>query len=381
MKASRHNIALDLIRAVSALAVFLGHLRALYFLEYGSLETKSVFALVVYFLSGFGHQAVIVFFVLSGYLIVGSILDARRREAWSLTDYTLRRMTRLWTVLLPALVFTWVWDFLGGHIFPTAPVYQGDYDSVVAEPPVSQLTVGTFVGNALFLNTILVPCLGSNGPLWSLANEFWYYTLFPIFYLGVCGDMSRSLRVLVVFAGLFLLWFVGLSISLYFALWLLGGSVWWLTHPAGSRKPFHSRPIQIGAVFLVAIVLGFIRVNILQGFLSDFVLAVAIGVLIGAYANFRAPRSIISSVTQWFADISFTMYVVHLPVAVFLAAWLVPQRVPFTTKNFAGFLALMAVMLMYITLMWLCFEKNTRRIFEASRKLFFLHEVSRAKPD
>ena len=34
--------------------------------------------------------------------------------------------------------------------------------------------------NAFFLQTIVGPTFGSNGPLWSLAYEWWYYVLFPL---------------------------------------------------------------------------------------------------------------------------------------------------------------------------------------------------------
>jgi hypothetical protein len=34
--------------------------------------------------------------------------------------------------------------------------------------------------NAFFLQTIAGPTFGSNGPLWSLAYEWWYYVLFPL---------------------------------------------------------------------------------------------------------------------------------------------------------------------------------------------------------
>jgi peptidoglycan/LPS O-acetylase OafA/YrhL len=41
-------------------------------------------------------------------------------------------------------------------------------------------TATTFVGNLAFLQTIAVPIFGTNGPMWSLANEFWYYLIFPL---------------------------------------------------------------------------------------------------------------------------------------------------------------------------------------------------------
>ena len=58
--------SLDLIRAIAAFAVMVGHLRALFFADFAYLQSKSLPLGALYFFTGFGHQAVIVFFVLSG---------------------------------------------------------------------------------------------------------------------------------------------------------------------------------------------------------------------------------------------------------------------------------------------------------------------------
>ena len=66
-----------------------------------------------YFLTGLGHQAVMVFFVLSGFLVGGHVYTAVAEGRWSWPDYLIKRLTRLWIVLLPALVLTAIWDRIG----------------------------------------------------------------------------------------------------------------------------------------------------------------------------------------------------------------------------------------------------------------------------
>lgn len=58
-EASMH---LDLIRALAAIAVAMSHIRGLFFVDYKNVKHVTIFDRIFYFLTGFGHPAVIVFF-------------------------------------------------------------------------------------------------------------------------------------------------------------------------------------------------------------------------------------------------------------------------------------------------------------------------------
>ena len=74
------SVHLDALRGLAALAVFVGHLRSLLFVDYYTDSVVRGSAIeAVYLLTSLGHQAVMVFFVLSGYLISGSIFGALER--------------------------------------------------------------------------------------------------------------------------------------------------------------------------------------------------------------------------------------------------------------------------------------------------------------
>lgn len=45
----------------------------------------------------------------------------------------------------------------------------------------------------MFLQTRFTPVFGSNGPLWSLFNEFWYYVLFPALGLSTSVYSPQSI--------------------------------------------------------------------------------------------------------------------------------------------------------------------------------------------
>ena len=78
-RASSH---LDMVRGVSALAVMVGHIRGLFFLDYRDLASRSPVVTFLYAVTGLGHQAVMVFFVLSGFFIGGGVLASLNNWSW-----------------------------------------------------------------------------------------------------------------------------------------------------------------------------------------------------------------------------------------------------------------------------------------------------------
>ena len=168
-----------------------------------------------------------VFFVLSGYFISASVLRDRVTGRWSWTKYSVSRLTRLYLVLVPGLLLTILFDGLGLIFFPDSPVYSGavrgwhhDFFAVA-----DRLSVVTFMGNLMFLQTVVVPSLGSNEPLWSLSYEFWYYVLFPLGCLAFAQRTQVWARVACLVVCAILLGLLGKSISLYFPVWLLGTAI------------------------------------------------------------------------------------------------------------------------------------------------------------
>jgi len=172
---------IDLFRALAALAVLYGHGRTLFLKSVTPTETLSFLSRVLYFLSGYGHTAVVVFFVLSGFLVGGAVIRAVREERWSWSRYAIQRGTRLYVVLIPALFLTVAWDYAEGVQSEGLVPNDDTAVAIISSSTIRENTSPTiFAGNLAFLQTIVVPPLGSNPPLWSLANEFWYYpSCFP----------------------------------------------------------------------------------------------------------------------------------------------------------------------------------------------------------
>ena len=122
-------IWLDLVRGLAAVAVCASHLRNGLIVDYGqysALQEPNIAQKVFYFSTGLGHQAVIIFFVLSGFFVGSSIIKNVKR--FNFTKYMITRLSRLWIVLIPALILTAIVDsILMSH---SPEILSGTYNPV-----------------------------------------------------------------------------------------------------------------------------------------------------------------------------------------------------------------------------------------------------------
>jgi len=322
----RTSVHLDAIRGVSALAVLLYHLRGLFFVDYPFLARKSLFASALYAVSGYGHQAVIVFFVLSGYFIGTSVMESVGKVRWSWRVYLVSRFARLQLVLFPALVLGALWDSIGLRLPRAFPLYYNALYKFSATSVASRLTISAFVGNFFYLQSFISPVFGSNGPLWSLSYEFWYYILFPAMVLTMAAWVGYRARSLYAVLFLFLLWFVGWQISFYFLIWLLGAFEGYLLRKAKFIPGFPGITFLGGLVFIGA--LAWCRTHRLSSdVLTDYVVAVCFGawlytVLLGTREDVPPAYE---HVAKKISGFSYTLYLTHFPVLLLLRGLLDPK--------------------------------------------------------
>lgn len=362
---------LDLLRGASALLVMLGHLRGFLFVDYSELPTANLFSKLFYFGTGLGHQAVMVFFVLSGYFVGGSVLASLTKKRFSWASYTTARLSRLWTVLIPTLLLTLFIDSLTVRQSPAS--MDGLHAEIFCSGP-SILNPAahdpvTFLGNLFFLQTIEVPVYGTNSPLWSLANEFWYYILFPLLAFTSAAFLPNLRRssshffqtALCVLLLIVLFVWLPTSILKYGLIWLLGVGVWCLANASQPKLDWQSTKwrIMFGMVFAASFIASKSSLWIGRDWMVGLTFSLWMLTLLGPWARLGWW----SKTSAALSEISYTLYIVHFPVLFFIAATVFKGRQLQPNINSLTMFVVTALgVLAFSTVWWALFERNTATV-------------------
>lgn len=364
---------LNVARALAAWMVCFAHLRAFFLVDFeqsGSGPLGSLF----YFATGLHHQAVMIFFVLSGYFVGGALLREAQRGPIDFRLYALKRATRLWMVLVPALLLTLLWDRLGMALAGSA-AYDGAYAAILSSGPTPDAPADhsliSFLGNVFFLQTIFVPSYGSNGPLWSLAYEGWYYLLFP---LAVQVFMARAVWtkitcafLLAGFLAVLLIWqpaIVVLGLN-----WLFGVAVYWLGRQRGIAAVTQNRIWRLGTLGLFAITLAASRLGLWPG--HDLLVGLAFALVVTWLGDAAMAGTMARKAAYAGADFSYTLYLTHFPLLGLLFFTCANgEQLPFTWQSLAILMALFALCLAFAWLVWWVFERNTALVRNRIAQVF-----------
>ncbi len=338
MKASikTYSVWLDVIRGLAAMMVFLGHARVVLIGSViGAMGTvgaeiaaKTPVKGPQPELTSFGHIAVMVFFVLSGYLVGGGAIRALRQGRFSGSDYTIARLSRLWTVLLPVLLMGYVLDHLG--------VMMAGPDSIYSAPPGQRMVfdtlqdhmgLDTLVLNLFFFQYVFTVPFGTNSPLWSLAYEFWFYAAFPflMFLVRPSSGVPQRLGCAVALALIAAL--VGPRISFYFLFWLLGVAI---ELAPKVLKPKTVLPLAIMGSILFLAICGVILKAKQHIYVSDTIEAISFALLCYVIVHLQQerPRDRIATWGSAIAASSYTLYLAHAPLIAFASGLLMPVWKP-----------------------------------------------------
>lgn len=332
MGRSAENVPLNIVRLVAASLVVIGHTRALLFVDYGASDAKSAVAQLFYLLTSLGHPAVMVFFALSGFWVGGGAIRAIQRGIFTWRGYLTARLTRLWLVLIPAVILTQVLDRLGTALHESSDVYSGNpaYHTVVPDGGAIQfLGLQETIGNLFFVQSLWVSTLGSNTPLWSLAYEFWFYMMFPAILVLVSRRRSWRDRVLglAILLGASLI--AGPKVLLLFPIWLAGAGLAWqrpkIERTLSGLPPLSFRLLQgggVAATFGAAAAYSLLgsrmpAANYIIGFASLLMIATFVGDNRGSEARLYP----ISRGANW----SYSLYAFHLPILAFVVSVVMPS--------------------------------------------------------
>jgi peptidoglycan/LPS O-acetylase OafA/YrhL len=323
----KSSLYIDLLRILAAGYVFFYHI----FSDnpsYPPLMQKDALFSALNLKSVVAHYYVIIFFVLSGFLITMTL----QRKGQSFIDFTLRRLGRLYSVVIPALIFSFLvaYGLIGLNIMTSNEVGNMDYPIV------------RFFLNLTFLSQswTLVATPPLNGPFWSLGYEFAYYMLLGSILLIKPQWLKWAIFILFAIVS-------GIKVILLFPCWLAGAGVYYLL--SGRIKVpilLSSGVYIISCLLLVLLTLGWIELphykegRTLLGFhlyfswnyLSDYIFCLIIAanllsfVKISPHLKFTYKESTkdrLETVIRNTSNSTFTLYLFHSPLLV-LFTYLLP---------------------------------------------------------
>ncbi len=311
--------ALDGLRGLAALYVVAHHARIYLWVRFYSYAATSRFGageVLAYAASAlrFGHQAVIVFFLLSGFVIhlrnAKSLARGEEVRARPMR-FLQRRAWRLLPPLLFALVLVAGLDTLGTQLAPA--LYAGFHHDA-----------RTFVMNVLFLQGFAAPTFGSDGALWSLSYEGAFYLLYPLFLVCRIRAGGRAAFALAFAAG-GAGWLAALAepapvitIAPYFAIWALGALLA-EAYARSTRIAWPAPMLSAGAALSGSVLLAGERVGQPT---SDILFSLGVITFLGVLLLHpwgRWPATQLVRVRALGAC-SYTLYLIHMPVLLLMGA-------------------------------------------------------------
>ncbi|MDP9052705.1 MAG: acyltransferase [Acidobacteriota bacterium] len=360
-----YSLHLDLVRGLAALLVFVGHLRLIITGHTGAASASNGVGAILHHpanATGLGHASVVIFFVLSGYLVGGSVLRDLGRNAFSWSKYAVRRLSRLWTVLIPCLLIGGSIDYLTSRWFANTQVFvSGEFTQELHGFP----GVLDFVKYLSFLQSIdrlTTKPFGTNVALWSLSAEFWYYVLFPLLAAGILSrSRTKLFRVSLAVLTACLMWFLGKSLMQYFPLWLCGVAAYLAPMKIPARI---QKALIAGLVLQFCMVLYFCRAHEVDPLAADVFIALSFTCLLYALLHRleSAGSSVYARIAHGLSFPSYTLYASHIPICIFLAAFF-EARTPELFRHTYTVTALVFVLvLIYAGIMYMCFERNTDHV-------------------
>jgi peptidoglycan/LPS O-acetylase OafA/YrhL len=352
------SIYLDLLRFLAACLVVVYH-----------SNSRMIVESILPF-SSYGHSAVIIFFVLSGFVIAYAT-DTKEHDARA---YWSSRLSRVWSLAVPAVLLAPLLDLIGKSLAPE--LYAGNTtDGYVL---LRILTSLAFLNEVWFISIQSF----SNIAYWSLNYEVWYYAAFAIYAFG-----NKRWRWMLI--GLLLL-VLGPKIALLAPIWVLGVVIYrW-----NAAKRINETTGWLLAVSSCVLLIAFEHYDVTSGlfdwlksqigsdlhrnltfsrwFLSDYLLA---GIV---FMNFVGMRRVAFRVAGLFhalekpirllAGFTFSIYILHQPLIYFFTA-----LINLPTSGYQRYAAVMTCVAISI---WLIGSVTEMRRFAMRRWLLL---VSRPK--
>lgn len=299
------------------------------------------------------NVAVVIFFILSGFLISSVVLTRMARPDYTFRTFFIDRFARIYTGFVPAIIFVLVLDAIQMAVAPDLYAHRDAYDlRTVAgnafmfqdfpyADNVDRLVAG--LGGVPFAT---VTSLGSGRTFWTLAIEWWIYLAFG--WMVLQGELRRRRPfiywpVLAVLAlvpyhnlvggrgdGLTVVWLIGMLVFV---------AVWRHIIPSLSRR-------DAAAIAVVFATLAGARAMATKD-AYDVLFAALLGaalcfLLVSTHLGLVRYGARTRRVVSVMGDYSFTLFLTHLSIYELVTRWLAAAQVDYPATLVAVFIFVVA---------------------------------------
>ncbi|HBE20255.1 MAG TPA: hypothetical protein DEG17_07860 [Cyanobacteria bacterium UBA11149] len=327
-KLSPNLRSLDALRGILAVYVLFGHCRWLLWAgnSVWNQQDRPWWSDIIAIGSAglrYGHEAVMVFFVLSGFFIhlrVSDRLAKRENIQFNFIQFLQRRCYRLIPPYILALILTVSLDLVGRFYYPTL------YSGLTGDPLLDdnfvrkEFSLVSVIPALLMLPSSLGKDFGTNGPLWSLAYEVIYYLLYPLWVrlrrVGVFPAYLAGI-LLAIISSFFIEWNFLRQVLIHYPIWLSGAAMAEIL--TKMRLPKWSLFINIFFMVIAFTILQ-LQIPIFLLICSYTILGCSI-FLIAASIPQRAIYHKCHKFCESLGKESYTIYICHFPIVSLISAW------------------------------------------------------------
>jgi peptidoglycan/LPS O-acetylase OafA/YrhL len=387
------SVFLNIVRLVACEMVVLGH----FLTRYQPVPFDSLFRLG----STMGGVAVLLFFVLSGFLISYSLLRKAEDPYYGFRSYFVDRISRIYSGLVPALLLS---AAIAAAIYSTNYIYYTDLCTMQSAPSLQTFTMTFFMLERFpvdFFSTLFssvglsfplpeVTPFGFNGILWTLVLEWWIYMFFGALIIGslaILGKRQKSMIYKVVFflatilLGLLLVGFSGEFGSLI-VVWFAGVLMTLGLSTENARNKLSSEkgratlrvlfPVSVACLaFTIYATFAWTNefYNLYLGLVLSACLFLAVNILMAGGSKYASkillykPTAKTSTIM---AGYSYTLFLTHYPIIIFLNGLNLPVNRFLMVIPIVVLTNVVAIVVAYFT------ERKSRQLGVAIKKSLHL---------
>jgi len=324
---------LDGLRGVAALAVFISH--AIKMIHYKPDDAAYLIA------DRIGVAAVDLFFVLSGFCLILPYIDNNRPV--DVINFVIRRILRIYPVYLVVIVISVIsrnYIFSGEQITGLTGWFNSFWTTEIS---VMEVINHLFLITGGYRTGIIDPVI------WTLIIEMKASLILPFVFPFIKKYSFQYHAVYIILIGI-----IGTQAKLFgfFSLFLLGGILARYRHPVTSLFRNYGAKLLAVSIAVVLFILQFVM-PVFDRWQTHYMLGLTAVIIISLVLANKGTSFFCGPVATLLGEISYPLYLVHLPVMITVASLIFPA----TSSAFLVWGLTFFITVLYSMAIHICIEK------------------------